>query len=179
MANQANHSHKTSPATAAPTTTRNVAKGHSLPIVYRLFFLLIEPISALVGAYYAFYRQSEYLQLTHAASAPHYVPRGTSIVLSQLANLYFLFAINEALVLRATSDLRVWKTVLFGLLIADFGHLYSVQQLGPQIYWSVSSWNAIDWGNIAFVYLGASLRIAFLADVGLGVGSTPSKKRTA
>ncbi|KAG7291319.1 hypothetical protein NEMBOFW57_001332 [Staphylotrichum longicolle] len=140
--------------------------GFTLPLPYRLFFLLIEPIATLAGAYYAFLDQRTYLDLTHASSAPSPIPLGTSIAMSQLANMYFAFALSEALVLRSTSDLRVWKAVLFCLLVADFGHLYTVRELGVQIYWSVSKWNAIDWGNIGFVYLGASMRIAFLTGVG-------------
>lgn len=148
------------------------------PLPYRLFFLVVEPISALVGAFYAHFRQADYLALTHAPTAPAApVPTGTSIVLSQLANLYLLFALNEALVLRATDDLRVWKTVLFVLLVADAGHLCSVATLGPRVYWDAASWNAIDWGNVPFVYLGASMRVAFLAGVGLdGRERMPGKK---
>lgn len=152
------------------------------PIIYRLFFLYIEPVSALVGAFFAHFRQDDYLLLTHAASAPASgaIPTGTSIVLSQLANLYLLFTLNEALVLRSTSDLRVWKTVLFGLLIADLGHLWTVRQLGMDIYlpWNFAQWNAIDWGNIPFVYLGASMRAAFISGVGMsGAGNTGSKAK--
>lgn len=146
-----------------------------LPLAYRAFFLIIEPISALVGAFYAHFRQRDYLAMTTHGPVP--VRLGTSIVLSQLANLYLLFALNEALVLRSTGDLRVWRTVLFVLLVADFGHLYSVSGLGSWVYWDVTRWNAIDFGNILFVYLGASMRIAFLSGVGLG---TPAKsKKTA
>ncbi|KAK8056000.1 hypothetical protein PG993_001227 [Apiospora rasikravindrae] len=150
-----------------------------LPLPYRFFFMLVEPISALVGAYYAHFRKADYLTLTHAATAPpgDAIPAGTSIVLSQLANLYLLFALNEALVLRATSDLFVWKTVLFVLLLADLGHLYSVSALGLRVYWDVASWNAIDWGNVPFVYLGASMRIAFLLGVGIS-GGRPVKTAT-
>jgi hypothetical protein len=166
------------------TPTKDDAKigftGFSLPILYRLFFLVIEPISALVGAYFAYFRQDEYLNLTHAASAPSQIPVGTTIVMSQLANLYLFFAINEALVLRSSTDLRVWKTVLFCLLVGDLGHLYTVKDLGLDIYWSYWRWNAIDWGNIPFVYLGASMRIAFLSNIGLGIkGKKLTKKRTA
>jgi hypothetical protein len=100
---------------------------------YRLFFLLVEPLATLAGAYFAFFDQRTYLDLTHASSAPSPIPLGTSIAMSQLANLYFAFALSEALVLRSTSDLRVWKAVLFCLLVADFGHLYTVRVLGPQI----------------------------------------------
>lgn len=145
--------------------------GFSLPIPYKVFFLLIEPIFALVGAYYAHFLQRDYLLLTHAASAPIFtpMPTGTSIVLSQLANLYLLFALNEAIVLRATSDLRVWKSILFVLLLADLGHLWSLKDLGWEIYvpWNFARWNAMDWGNIPFVYFGALMRLAFLADVGM------------
>ncbi|RYP51404.1 hypothetical protein DL768_003273 [Monosporascus sp. mg162] len=90
--------------------------------------------------------------------------------------MYLLFALNEALVLRSTGDLKVWKTVLFVLLVADFGHLYSVSGLGPNVYWNISQWNPIDWGNLAFVYLGASMRIAFLTGVGLGSQATLKRR---
>jgi hypothetical protein len=152
------------------------------PLPYRLFFLYIEPISALVGAFYAHFRQEDYLSLTHAPSAPPLgagIPTGTSIVLSQLANLYLLFTLNEALVLRSTSDRRVWNTLLFGLLVADLGHLWTVRQLGLEIYlpWNFARWNAIDWGNIPFVYLGASMRAAFISGVGMGgLGQGDSNK---
>lgn len=156
----------------APAQQQKLAQvGFSLPIPYKIFFLLIEPISALVGAFYAHFRQRDYLLLTHAASAPIFtpMPTGTSIVLSQLANLYLFFALNEAIVLRATSDLRVWKSVLFILLLADLGHLWSLKELGWEIYapWNFARWNAIDWGNIPFVYFGALMRLAFLADIGM------------
>ena len=143
----------------------------SIPFIYCCFFLYIEPLSTLLGAYYAFFQQQTYLNLTHAPSAPLTgIPLSSQIVLNQLANLYFLLALTEALVLRATSDLRVWRTLLFGLLVADLGHLYSVSPLGTQIYWHPVSWNAIDWGNIGFVYVLISTRIAFLLGIGIPSG---------
>jgi hypothetical protein len=140
----------------------------TLPVYYRLFFLIIEPISALAGAYMAYFQPTNYLTLTTPLSpSPADLPLSTNIVLTQLANLYLLFAINEALVLRSTSDMKVWKTVLLGLLIADFGHLYSVKALGFSGYWKVWEWNAMAWGNVGFVYAGALTRICFLFNVGL------------
>ena len=137
--------------------------------VYKLFFLFIEPISALIGAYYSYNQQQTYLDLTHAVSSPKSgIPTSTHIVLAQLSNLYFFFAINEALVLRSTTDLKVWRALLVCLLVADMGHLYSVKAVGWQIYWNVFGWNAIDWGNIAFVYAGASMRLSFLLGIGVG-----------
>ncbi|KAH6693486.1 hypothetical protein F5X68DRAFT_199206 [Plectosphaerella plurivora] len=161
-----------------PSKPKAVAatQGQRLPLIYNIFFLLIEPISALVGAYFAHFRPEEYLRLTHAASLPSPLPLGTTVALSQLGNLYLFFALNEALVLRSTSDLTVWKRVLFVLLVADLGHLYTVRSLGLSIYYDVLSWNAIDWGNVPFVYFGAAMRIAFLTGVGLEAPRTHKKR---
>ena len=172
----------TCPAMSSQSTApvRRGPIGIGLPVIYRVFFLLIEPISAAVGAYYAHFRPLDYLRLTHAESAPTSnsdIPLSTTIVLSQLANLYFFFALNEAVVLRSTADLRVWKAVLFCLLVGDLGHLYTVRQLGIGIYYGVFTWNAIDWGNIPFVYAGALMRVAFLLGIGLPkTGKAVSKK---
>lgn len=150
------------------TKTSSSISPSAIPLAYRLVFLYLEPLSTLVGAVHAHYQQEKYLQLTHSASAPpDAVPTGTSIVLSQLANLYLLLCINEALVLRATTDLKVWKTFLLGLLIADFGHLYSVRPVGSWVYWQFWEWNPIDMGNVPFVYFLAAVRFLFLAGVGL------------
>ena len=152
----------------APSPDRATADEPRIPLLYRLFFLYVEPISALFGAYFSFFAQSTYLSLTHLPSAPQgSIPLCTQVVLSQLSNLYLLFAINEAVVLRSTRDLTVWKAVLFGLLIADFGHLWSVNVLGWDVYWKFEGWNAIDWGNVGFVYVGALMRTCFLLEIGL------------
>ena len=131
--------------------------------IYKYFFLYVEPFFALLGAYCAYFQPQTYLELTHSPTAPKYgIPTSSQIVLNQLSNLYLLFAVNEALVLRATNDVKVWRAVILGLLIADVGHLWSVSPLGAKVYWDVRSWNAIDWGNIGFVYVGATMRLCFL-----------------
>ena len=145
-------------------------------VVYRIFFLLIEPLSALTGAFYNHFRQREYLELLNASSTPEQVPLSTSVAMSQLANMYFFFALNEALVLRSTADLRVWRAVLFVLLVADFGHLYSMRELGAGIYYQVTSWNAGDLGNVPWVYAGAAMRVCFLTGLGLGESRALKKK---
>ena len=132
------------------TTARTEKNSNRVAVVYRVFFLYVEPLSALIGAYYAYFQPQTYLDLTHHPSSPQpgNIPKSTQIVLTQLANLYFLFAINEALILRSTTDIKIWRTVLLCLLLADFGHLYSVGVLGARIYWDAMSWNAIPWPGV-------------------------------
>jgi hypothetical protein len=113
----------------------------AIPQAYQIFFLWVEPIATLVGAFYAGVRPLEYLYRTHAVSNPERLlglPIATQVVLQQLGNMYLAFALNEALVLRATTDLQ--------------------------------SWNAIHYGNYLFVYVGATFRTCFLLGVGFGAG---------
>ena len=140
-----------------------------IPTLYQAFFLWIEPAATLVGAIYAWFMPEIYLQLTESGSPGILaLPTATRIVLRQLGNLYLAFALSEAFVLRSTTDVRVWRSFLLVLLIADLGHLYTCLPLGTGIYYSVSTWNAIDWGNLGFVYCAATLRTCFLTGVGLG-----------
>lgn len=147
------------------------AMGDIIPFPYRIFFLYIEPISALAGMYYAAIHPNDYL---HDLVSPIQSDfnRATldapiRMTLFQLSNLYLLFALNEHLVLSSTSSLKTWRRLLFSLLVADFGHLATMIPAGTEIFWHVSKWNAMAWGSVGFVYLGASLRFCFLAGVGL------------
>ncbi|KAF1819729.1 uncharacterized protein K489DRAFT_383295 [Dissoconium aciculare CBS 342.82] len=158
----------------------------SIPFLYSLFFLYIEPVSTFAGFYYAFFRQREYMDMTMSHDLNILssqdgsnvgVSTRESIVLNQLANMYLAFALNEGLVLRSTRDVHVWRVYLFVLLLADFGHLYSVVGAGgSELYWQFWKWNAMYWGNLGFVYVGASFRIAFLLGIGLGQKSNKLKQ---
>ncbi len=152
--------------------------GDVIPFPYRLFFLYVEPISALAGMYYAAIHPSDYLLDLVSPIQSDFSRLGgraaldtpTRMTLFQLANLYLLFALNEHLVLSSTSSLKTWKRLLFSLLVADLGHLATMIPAGTEIFWNVSKWNAMAWGSVGFVYLGASLRLCFLVGVGLGHG---------
>lgn len=82
-----------------------MAPALTIPLLYRLCFLYIEPISALVGAYFAALQPADYLAyLAPTPASPAVVasvapPTPTLISLFQLANLYLLFALNEHFVL--------------------------------------------------------------------------------
>lgn len=143
----------------------------SVPFLpYRLFFLYIEPFSALLGALYAA-RPAEYLSLltlSPSGATNTAVPSiQVKMSLYQLSNLYLLFALNEHLVLSSTTSRRTWNRLLFCLLIADFGHLVTMAPLGLDAFWKVWEWNAMLWGSVGFVYIGAMMRLSFLFGLGL------------
>lgn len=154
---------------------------------YRLFFLYIEPVSALLGAYYAAFRPEAYLrdlslqnavQQQSSSTVPPLATQ-TNMVLLQLANLYFLFALNEHFVLSSTSSLLTWRRLLMGLLIADFGHLVTMSPLGGEVFWRFWDWNAMVWGSVGFVYVGASMRLCFLSGIGLSTTEFRRKHKEA
>ncbi|KAI0337985.1 hypothetical protein BDW22DRAFT_1338939 [Trametopsis cervina] len=138
-------------------------------IPYRIFFLYIEPISALLGAFYAAFKPVTYLQLLSSSIAGNSTSLPTPVTSSlyQLANLYLLFAVNEHLVLSSSTSLHTWRTLLFGLLVADFGHLATMIPVArekgfEQVFVKFWEWNAMEWGSVGFVYSGACMRLSFL-----------------
>jgi hypothetical protein len=90
------------------------------------------------------------------------------VIYEQVAATYTLFAFNEAVILRITNDLRIWKALLIGILICDAIHLYgSWVALGGAIFWDIRSWRAEDWANLGTLWGQAAVRVAFLAGIGL------------
>lgn len=149
---------------------QNKMASNEIALYYKVFFLFIEPLFALFGAVCAGLYPAHYLAMTeHLPALMNILPLGIHVSLRQLANMYLLFTLNEALILRITTDQRVWRMLLLNLAIADIGHLLSVAPLGAAIYCDVTRWNSMDWGNIPFVYLGLASRICFL--IGWGVKS--------
>ena len=151
----------------------------AIPLVYRLFFLYVEPLSAIAGSCYAGGRPAYYLSdLTASPTAAALTrtitpPTATLISMYQLSNLYLLFALNEALVLRSTASVRTWRVLLFCLLVADLGHLSTMIPLALEKGWAEVfgrfwTWDAMMWGSVGFVYAGASMRTAFLLGLGFG-----------
>jgi hypothetical protein len=144
----------------------------NMNIYYRIFFLYVEPLSALAGAIAATL-PSTYLALLDPKTNHHVVnlvgqTPAVGTVINQLANLYLYFSLTEALVLRAAgNNLSVWRALVFTMLIADFGHLAAGWRLGYEQYWQANLWGAMEMGGIGFVYAGAATRIAFLSGIGI------------
>ena len=170
--------------------------GDSNPVIYRIFFLYVEPISALVGAVFAALpaRYLSTISPLKNAFASHTIsidytpttllPAEVTVALLQLSNMYLMFGLIERFVLALSPSRKTWRAVLTCFLVADFGHLASMYPLGVGVFYNVSEWNAMAWGSVGFVYLGATMRTAYLLGIGLddagrlrsgdGVGSQSS-----
>jgi hypothetical protein len=139
-----------------------------IPLAYRLLLLYIEPIAAFNGFILAHFFPQFYLSGMAPLSLPSDYAPSTQIIYSQLASCYFLFAWNEAVVLRCTNDLRVWKAVVLGILICDVFHLYGTGVALGEGFWTPLRWRPEDWVNLLMLVGPGSMRVGFLAGVGFG-----------
>ncbi|KAF4963803.1 hypothetical protein FZEAL_10913, partial [Fusarium zealandicum] len=137
----------------------------NIPFVYSAIFLFFEPFAAFFGS--ILLHMSPSIFLNSMSPTSKYAP-DNQIIYDQLAATYTLFAFNECILLRITNDLRVWKGVLFGILVCDALHLYgSWAALGGQVFWDPRVWRVEDWINLGTLWGQAAVRVAFLAGVGL------------
>lgn len=144
-----------------------------IPFAYRALFLYFEPFAALFGAVLLHFRPQLFLN-TMSPIARY--ASDNQVIYDQLSATYTLFAFNEAVLLRVTKDLRVWKALLVGILVCDAIHLYgSWAALGGDVFWDVRSWRAEDWANLGSLWGQGAFRVAFLAGIGLKE-ATPVKR---
>jgi hypothetical protein len=68
----------------------------------------------------------------------------------QLANMYLLAGMIGVAVLSTTAEVKVVRSYLVALWLADIGHVgLTWYGLGTVNLMDVSGWSAVTWGNIA------------------------------
>ncbi|KAF7557837.1 hypothetical protein G7Z17_g355 [Cylindrodendrum hubeiense] len=145
----------------------------NIPFAYRALFLYFEPFSALGGSALLHFFPSLFLN-TMSLTA-QYAP-DNQVIYDQLAATYVLFAFNEAVVLRLTNDIRVWRAILMGILLCDAIHLYgSWSALGSAVFWDPRAWRPEDWVNLGALWGQGFVRLAFLAGFGIQLDTTTKK----
>lgn len=135
-----------------------------IPFLYRFVFLWFEPAAAFLGSILLW--SAPALILNTMSPGSKYAP-DNQVMYDQVAATYTLFAYNEAILLRATDDLRVWRTVLIGILVCDALHMYASWAALGSVFWTPGAWRWEDWVNLGSLWGQAAVRVAFLAGVGL------------
>ena len=147
--------------------------GYHIPLLYRLFFGLFEPVSALNGTYLIiFYPEHFYLLNGLLPESDVVLPTATIVILYQLAIMFGSFGVSEAVILHMSDSMKTWKIYIASLLMSDLGILWCMHPLGLEYYWSPGAWNYIAGGSYALCYLCVVLRICFV--LGIGVKQTGS-----
>ncbi|OAX81030.1 hypothetical protein ACJ72_04632 [Emergomyces africanus] len=145
----------------------------NIPFMYRLWFEYVEPLTALSGAYLAYFCPATYLRMTNAPGSlagtiPAIPPELATFVLKQLAAGFVFSGLAEAFVLHLTNDLRVYKALVFTMLAGDIVYLSSLRGMGGSAWYWVQPWlwDSIGWGNFGIAWIGFVLRALFLYEVG-------------
>ncbi|KAH6680077.1 hypothetical protein F5X68DRAFT_212564 [Plectosphaerella plurivora] len=142
---------------------------------YRLWFTWADPISLLPTVYGILYNREFIMDGLIPASQSVANP-DHGFLFHQLAALYGFVGFMLAATLRATSELKVWRVVVAGVLGIDLALLASLYvSLEQQGRLGVEHMRWQDWGQLVYTGGVAVIRSLFL----LGVGSVTAgeKKR--
>ncbi|KAL8901077.1 MAG: hypothetical protein Q9192_000740 [Flavoplaca navasiana] len=145
-----------------------------IALPYRILFLYIEPLAALFGTYTNLFQPEPYL----LSLSPNAVYSSlTYPIYAQIAGHDLLFSWLQAVLLRSTSSVKIWKIVLFGMLMCDVLHLYgSYVVLGAEGFFNPETWRWEEWITFVMTYGPGLLRAAFC--LGIGVGKVPKAKNS-
>ncbi|KAF6837000.1 hypothetical protein CPLU01_03364 [Colletotrichum plurivorum] len=138
-----------------------------LPTFPRLVFTVFEPISLAAGFLGAVIDPDWFIseQISPAATTEVLPPASDNarLVALQLGNIYLLMAMVGLAVLNSTRELKVVRSYLVALWIADLGHIYVCYHiLGSDRFVDVASWNSMTWGNVAVTAFLCLTRSAYL-----------------
>jgi hypothetical protein len=149
-----------------------------IPLFYRIFFLYIDPVICLSGIYLFFFDPHTFIlngvpsAITSQISPTSTIPPLTNyLIMSCGSYSLFVFAM-QILLLHPFKDapdglnVRIWRTVQFGILLIDLGLLYGVYVADPKAALDVSGWGSGDWTNNGILGLVALIRSAFLLGIG-------------
>ncbi|KAH7304900.1 hypothetical protein B0I35DRAFT_484096 [Stachybotrys elegans] len=154
----------------------------SLPIVPRLVFTIIEPLSLVAGFLGAVLDPVWFAEQQLPHDAPLTTSRNTAVTLALLlGNLYLLLAFIGLAVLTTTSEPVVVRAYLVALWLGDIGHVaFSMYSLGWEQAMDPAGWNSMAWGNIGFtVFLFTVRSLYFLGSFGPGAPAASAKPKRA
>jgi hypothetical protein len=150
----------------------HTALNRSIALPYRIYFLYLDPIMALGGVYLIATDATKFIKSTvpdTLSLEPSTITPLITLLLTNIAALYAYLAINEALILRVTNQLTVWKAVIAALVITDVGHVYAVWAAAPErfSFGELESYTFEERVNLGILVGGLGLRLAFLAGIGV------------
>ncbi|KAL7894793.1 hypothetical protein HDV63DRAFT_138392 [Trichoderma sp. SZMC 28014] len=136
----------------------------SLPQFPRVVFTILEPMSLVAGFLGAVYDPAWFVAQQIPQDKPLVASENSVVLAHQLGNLYLGMCFVGLSLFWSTSEIKVIRSYLIALLIADAGHVgFTWYGMGSERFFDVSGWNAMAWGNIGATLFLALTRIAYLS----------------
>jgi hypothetical protein len=140
-----------------------------VPWLYRLQFLYIDPLLSSTGIIFPLINPALFMTSLAPRTTPDIYNPQTAVVYATISGLYFFLTFVCAVIPRISPDLRVWKTLILGIVACDSIMLYgSYRHMGYELFSSPWLWNGSEWMNNGILVAFAFVRVAFLLNVGLG-----------
>lgn len=141
----------------------------NVPLLYRLIFLYVDPLLSVTGIIFPLLKPSFFMtSLAPRTTSDIYHPR-TEVVYANIAGLYFFVTFVLAIVPRISLDLKVWKTLILGIVFCDLIMLYgNARHMGWDLFTQPWLWNTMEWTNNGILVGLGVIRIAFLMGAGIG-----------
>ncbi|KAJ9155356.1 hypothetical protein NKR23_g1826 [Pleurostoma richardsiae] len=134
-----------------------------LPLVPRVVFTILEPISLIGGWAGATFYPDWFINEQFVSHSPVPSSNNAKLVALQLGNVYGLLFLAAVAVLYTTTELKVVRNYLIALWIADIGHIAICYfGLGYYRFMAVDQWNAMTWGNVGATAALCLTRTAYL-----------------
>jgi hypothetical protein len=138
---------------------------HPIPVLYRVTFNWIEPFLASAGALQAyFFPQSlQEIETPSILYHPNLQP-----LFTQRTGSWLLLAFNDAVTLRATRDVRIWRLILAAGLLSDLFYTLSIlEERGAARFWNPVVWDGNDWITILLTVPAMVIKASCVAGIGL------------
>lgn len=152
---------------SAPSQNVNMASPH-VPLLYRVLFLYIDPLLSTTGIIFPLFQPAFFMtSLAPRTTADIYHPK-TEVVYTNLAALYFFVTFVAAVIPRISADLKVWKTLIWGIVGCDLIMLYgNYRHMGSELFTQPGLWNSSEWTNNGILLGFGVIRVAFLMGIGI------------
>ncbi|KAL9047612.1 MAG: hypothetical protein Q9162_007976 [Coniocarpon cinnabarinum] len=148
-----------------------------MPLVYRIFFLYIDPSGAALGLIGHLFTPMQMLK-SYSVS-PTEPPATETIFLTDTLVGFFamtLFLQTYLLRQKPIADLAVWKAVQFSILLVDIAMLGAFgRALAREKRLNAIVWRSEEWTNLGVLLIVAVMRTSFCLGVGMSAGQRGKK----
>ena len=134
---------------------------------YRIWFTWIDPLSLVLTATTCFRTPAVILEKIVPSAISPYMPAQAAII-HQTSILYAFMGSMMAVLLRASTDPKVWEIVQAATLAVDIALLATmIVSLRQQERLAWSKWRGVEVKNLVFLGMVSGIRTAFLLGVGV------------
>jgi uncharacterized protein YhhL (DUF1145 family) len=159
------------------THAHSVSNMSRIPLFFRVFILYVDPFISLLAVYLCFFDPHAYIQngvpgtLLSSTISNTIIPPLVEYIIMVVGSFSLCISAVQILLLHGFKDapnnlnIKIWKIVMLGVLLADMGLVYSVYHADPTAFMKLGAWKSGDWINNGVLGALIAIRVSFLLGV--------------